>query len=162
VEAAFRRDLERAAHLHAELGEVIDDSPNSRWAMAARARQGTLFEACRRGLEDVSAPHDRAFADKRERLIEEADGMAARRYVEALLGARKFGAYHEEVGRGVARLAVLADRHGEAYVRALTRSVMDSSNGRLQCPDRSFVHCHPGKLLEGDSGDPLPLPVDVK
>ncbi|MGK4002958.1 hypothetical protein WMF31_10080 [Sorangium sp. So ce1036] len=74
VKKAFEADLVKANDRYwKELQEVITTYESRPWSVAARARQGSLYDSCRTGLYNARPPGLRLYTDKEERLLKLAE-----------------------------------------------------------------------------------------
>lgn len=74
----LRQDVEtHAKDWYDKLQQVIDKYRSRRWAIAARARQGTLYDSCREGLLNTAPPRLKLYTDKEERLLGKLASLCA-------------------------------------------------------------------------------------
>ncbi|WP_437709138.1 hypothetical protein WMF45_32985 [Sorangium sp. So ce448] len=74
VKRAFEADITKANDRYwKELQEVITAYESRPWSVAARARQGSLYDSCRTGLYNARPPGLRLYTDKEEKLLKLAE-----------------------------------------------------------------------------------------
>ncbi|WP_437275693.1 hypothetical protein WME90_31190 [Sorangium sp. So ce375] len=74
VKRAFEADIAKANDKYwKELQEVITAYESRPWSVAARARQGSLYDSCRTGLYNARPPGLRLYTDKEEKLLKLAE-----------------------------------------------------------------------------------------
>ncbi|CAN96108.1 hypothetical protein sce5944 [Sorangium cellulosum So ce56] len=74
VKRAFEADVAKANDRYwKELQEVITAYESRPWSVAARARQGSLYDSCRTGLYNARPPGLRLYTDKEEKLLKLAE-----------------------------------------------------------------------------------------
>lgn len=74
VKKAFEADVAKASDKYwKELQDVITRYESRPWSVAARARQGSLYDSCRTGLYNARPPGLRLYTDKEERLLKLAE-----------------------------------------------------------------------------------------
>lgn len=74
VKLAFEKDLKEALDVwHPKLESVITTYASPKWSVAARARQGTLYDSVRTGLFNATPPAVKLYTDKEERLFKLAE-----------------------------------------------------------------------------------------
>ncbi|MFP6686514.1 MAG: hypothetical protein VB934_17470, partial [Polyangiaceae bacterium] len=72
----FTKDVEvDAKGWFDKLQKVILKYESRRWAVAARARQGSLYDSCRTGLYNARAPGLKLYTDKEEKTLKKADKL---------------------------------------------------------------------------------------
>ena len=197
VKLAYEKDLGKANDLHEQLQHVIIGYESVPWTVAARARQGSLYDSCRTGLfnarepglklyslqeertlkqadesgrDDLAETAD-AFRQKRrllwratrEKLLDDADQVMIKRYVEAVLVAKAGKVRNPAVDMAIQKLAFYTDLLGDAKLRQFSQGVVDPSTKPpqpFQYKDGIFLRTRPGMTppLTPD-GLPAPLPV---
>ncbi len=80
VAKTFRSDVstEASAHL-AKLQTIINKYGSRRWAVTARARQGSLYDSLRTGLYFAGAPSLKLFSPKEQRLLDQLAKLCNRK-----------------------------------------------------------------------------------
>ncbi len=74
VKRAFEADITKANDRYwKELQEVITAYESRPWSVAARARQGSLYDSCRTGLYNARPPGLKLYTDKEEKLLKLAE-----------------------------------------------------------------------------------------
>ncbi|WP_438032298.1 tetratricopeptide repeat protein [Sorangium sp. So ce204] len=74
VKRAFETDITKANDRYwKELQEVITAYESRPWSVAARARQGSLYDSCRTGLYNARPPGLKLYTDKEEKLLKLAE-----------------------------------------------------------------------------------------
>lgn len=74
VKKAFDEDVKKANDLYfKELQTVITSYASRSWSVAARARQGSLYDSCRTGLYNARPPGLKLYNDKEEKLLKLAE-----------------------------------------------------------------------------------------
>jgi outer membrane protein assembly factor BamD (BamD/ComL family) len=74
VKKAFEADVAKANDKYwKELQEVITTYESRPWSVAARARQGSLYDSCRTGLYNARPPGLKLYTDKEEKLLKLAE-----------------------------------------------------------------------------------------
>ncbi|EYF08936.1 tetratricopeptide repeat protein [Chondromyces apiculatus] len=74
VKKAFDSDLARANDVHfKELQDVITTFQSRTWSVAARARQGSLYDSCRTGLYNARPPGLKLYNDREDKLLKLAE-----------------------------------------------------------------------------------------
>lgn len=74
VKKAFDADVAKANDKYwKELQEVITTYESRPWSVAARARQGSLYDSCRTGLYNARPPGLKLYTDKEEKLLKLAE-----------------------------------------------------------------------------------------
>jgi hypothetical protein len=74
VKKAFEADVKKASDKYwKDLQEVIVQYESRPWSVAARARQGSLYDSCRTGLYNARPPGLRLYTDKEEKLLKLAE-----------------------------------------------------------------------------------------
>ncbi|AUX45753.1 hypothetical protein SOCE26_072490 [Sorangium cellulosum] len=74
VKRAFEADLAKANDRYwKELQEVITAYESRLWSVAARGRQGSLYDSCRTGLYNARPPGLKLYTDKEEKLLKLAE-----------------------------------------------------------------------------------------
>jgi hypothetical protein len=185
VTAAFNADLKKAEAYHRELEELIERYASPTWAVAARARQGSLYDACRTGLYFARAPALELYTDQeaallrkleridpdradafrqkrvedwraaRERMLAEADEVMVKRYAEAVIWARAWKTRGADAAVG--RLAAFTGILGDARLRQYTGGIVDPVTKRaFEYQDGFFLRTRPGMTL---ASAPLALPA---
>lgn len=72
----FKDDIEKKAKGHYDrLQNVIDKYLSRPWAVAARARQGSLYDSCRTGLYFANEPAVKFYTPKEEKLLKQLDDL---------------------------------------------------------------------------------------
>ena len=72
----FKDDVEvKAKSYFDKLQIVIDKYISQRWAVAARARQGSLYDSCRTGLYNAREPGLKLYTAKEEKLLKQLDDL---------------------------------------------------------------------------------------
>jgi len=75
----YRKDAAVAKQYHDKLQHVIDAYLSPDWVVAARSRQGSLYDSLRTGLYNARPPSLKLYSDKEEKLLkklEESDNPA--------------------------------------------------------------------------------------
>ncbi|MBW2526905.1 MAG: tetratricopeptide repeat protein, partial [Deltaproteobacteria bacterium] len=76
VTKEFEEDVEKGAkQWFDKLQHVITHYESRKWAVAARARQGSLYDSCRTGLYNARPPGLKLYTDKEERLLKKLDKL---------------------------------------------------------------------------------------
>jgi len=76
VRKEFKDDVEiKAKGYFDRLQVVIDTYLSQRWSVAARARQGSLYDSCRTGLYNARAPGLKLYTKKEEKLLKTLDDL---------------------------------------------------------------------------------------
>jgi hypothetical protein len=76
VRTKFKEDVEVKAKAHFDkLQVVIDTYLSQRWSVAARARQGSLYDSCRTGLYNAREPGLKLYTDKEDKLLKQLDDL---------------------------------------------------------------------------------------
>jgi len=76
VTEKFKDDVETVAKgWFDKLQEVIDKYQSRPWAVAARARQGSLYDSCRTGLYNTRPPGLKMFTKKEDKLLKQLDDL---------------------------------------------------------------------------------------
>jgi len=74
VKKAFETDVAKANDKYwKQLQEVITTYESRAWSVAARARQGSLYDSCRTGLYNARPPGLKLYTDKEEKLLKLAE-----------------------------------------------------------------------------------------
>lgn len=74
VKKSFDQDVAKANDIHfKELQEVITTFQSRTWSVAARARQGSLYDSCRTGLYNARPPALKLYTDREEKLLKLAE-----------------------------------------------------------------------------------------
>ena len=73
VVKAFGDDLKKAEGYFNQLQDVITKFESRPWSVAAKARQGSLYDSCRTGLFNARPPGLRLYSDKEEKLLKLAE-----------------------------------------------------------------------------------------
>jgi hypothetical protein len=185
VTAAFTADLKKAERYHDELEQITLRYASPAWAVAARARQGSLYDACRSGLYfarppaiQIFTPQEEALLRKleridpdkadafrqkrvedwraaRDRMLAEADEVMVRRYAEAVIWSRAWKTRGADAALG--RLAAMTGLLGDARIRRYTQGVTDPATRRpFEYQDGFFLRTRPGLTL---APAPVPLPA---
>ncbi|MCA9624943.1 MAG: hypothetical protein KC731_38225, partial [Myxococcales bacterium] len=72
----FKQDVEvEAKGYYDKLQVVIDKYVSRRWAVAARARQGSLYDSARTGLYNAREPDLKLYTPKEEQLLKQLDNL---------------------------------------------------------------------------------------
>jgi hypothetical protein len=76
VRKAYKDDVEvKAKGYFDKLQAIIQKYESRRWAVAARARQGSLYDSCRTGLYNAREPGLKLYTDKEEKLLKQLDDL---------------------------------------------------------------------------------------
>jgi outer membrane protein assembly factor BamD (BamD/ComL family) len=76
VTKQFKDDVEKDAKTHFDrLQNVITKYESRRWAVAARARQGSLYDSARTGLYNAREPELKLYTAQEERLLKQLDDL---------------------------------------------------------------------------------------
>jgi len=73
VVKAYGADLKKAEKYFNELQEVITKFESRPWSVAAKARQGSLYDSCRTGLYNARPPGLKLYSAKEEKLLKLAE-----------------------------------------------------------------------------------------
>jgi hypothetical protein len=73
VVKAYTDDLKKAEKYFNELQDVINKFESRPWSVAAKARQGSLYDSCRTGLYNARPPGLKLYSDKEEKLLKLAE-----------------------------------------------------------------------------------------
>jgi hypothetical protein len=73
VKKAFDEDLKKAEGYFNQLQEVISKFESRPWSVAAKARQGSLYDSCRTGLYNARPPGLKLYSEKEEKLLKLAE-----------------------------------------------------------------------------------------
>ncbi|MFT3769216.1 MAG: tetratricopeptide repeat protein [Minicystis sp.] len=73
VVKAYTDDLKKAEKYFNELQDVIVKFESRPWSVAAKARQGSLYDSCRTGLYNARPPALKLYSDKEEKLLKLAE-----------------------------------------------------------------------------------------
>jgi hypothetical protein len=73
VVKAYTDDLKKAEKYFNELQDVITKFESRPWTVAAKARQGSLYDSCRTGLYNARPPGLKLYSDKEEKLLKLAE-----------------------------------------------------------------------------------------
>jgi hypothetical protein len=74
VKEKFEKDMKEANDTwFPKLQSVIDTYVSPKWSVAARARQGSLYDSCRTGLYNATPPQVKLYTEKEERLLKLAE-----------------------------------------------------------------------------------------
>jgi hypothetical protein len=73
VVKAFNDDIKKAEGYFNQLQEVITKFESRPWSVAAKARQGSLYDSCRTGLYNARPPGLKLYTDKEEKLLKLAE-----------------------------------------------------------------------------------------
>jgi hypothetical protein len=190
VIAAYEADLKKAEDYHQRLQEIIERYASPVWSAAARARQGSVYDACRTGLY-LAAPRIQLFTPQeeallarlrgidpeqadalvqkrrevwrtaRERKLAGADEVMVKRYAEAVVLARAFKVRSAAVDAAGRRLALFTELLGDAKIRQYTQGVADPATHQpFAYHDGLFRETRPGMEL-ATPADALPAPRPV-
>lgn len=69
----YRADAGDAKKYHDQLQHVIDAYVSPEWAVAARSRQGSLYDSLRTGMYNARPPALELFSDKEEKLLQKLE-----------------------------------------------------------------------------------------
>ncbi len=76
VAKEFKKDVEEDAKRYFDrLQTVITKYESPRWAVASRARQGSLYDSCRTGLYNAREPGLKLYTDKEEKVLKQLDDL---------------------------------------------------------------------------------------
>ena len=76
VRKEFKEDVEVKAKAYFDrLQVVIDTYLSQRWSVAARARQGSLYDSCRTGLYNTREPGLKMYTPKEDKLLKQLDDL---------------------------------------------------------------------------------------
>ena len=93
VKKAFDEDLKKANDVYfKELQSVITGYASRNWSVAARARQGSLYDSCRTGLFNARPPGLKLYTEKEEKLLklaETSDSDALQQQADAIRQKRR-------------------------------------------------------------------------
>jgi hypothetical protein len=192
VIAAFRADVKKAEAYHDQLQQVITAYASATWSVAARARQGSLYDACRTGLYFTRAPGLKLFTDKEERLltqlaqvnpdqadalrqkriedwraarereIAEADQVMVRRYAEAVVWARAWKVQSAAVDGAIQRLAGFTNLLGDARMRQYSQGIVDPATKQPFSYEDGFFLRSRPGMPVALQGEALPAPMPVQ
>lgn len=70
---AFDDDIKKAESYFGLLQEIINKFESRPWSVAARARQGSLYDSCRTGLFNARPPGLKLYTEKEEKLLKLAE-----------------------------------------------------------------------------------------
>jgi hypothetical protein len=73
VKKAFDDDIKKAEGYFNQLQEIITKFESRPWSVAAKARQGSLYDGCRTGLYNARPPGLKLYTDKEEKLLKLAE-----------------------------------------------------------------------------------------
>jgi hypothetical protein len=73
VKKAFDDDIKKAESYFNQLQEVISKYESRPWSVAAKARQGSLYDSCRTGLYNARPPGLKLYTEKEEKLLKLAE-----------------------------------------------------------------------------------------
>jgi hypothetical protein len=73
VVKAYTDDLKKAEGYFNQLQDVIVKFESRPWSVAAKARQGSLYDSCRTGLYNARPPGLKLYSDKEEKLLKLAE-----------------------------------------------------------------------------------------
>lgn len=73
VKKSYEDDLKKANEWYKRLQEIIVQYESRPWSVAARARQGSVYDSCRTGLYNARPPGLRLYSDKEEKLLKLAE-----------------------------------------------------------------------------------------
>jgi outer membrane protein assembly factor BamD (BamD/ComL family) len=74
VKKAFDADMKKATDVYyKQLKAIIDDFGSKPWSIAAKARQGSLYDSCRTGLYNATPPAVKLYTEKEEKLLKLAE-----------------------------------------------------------------------------------------
>ena len=76
VVKAYTDDLKKAEKYFNQLQEVITKFESRPWSVAAKARQGSLYDGCRTGLYNARPPGLKLYSEKEEKLLKLAETSA--------------------------------------------------------------------------------------
>jgi outer membrane protein assembly factor BamD (BamD/ComL family) len=73
VKKTFDEDIKKAETYFNQLQEVISKFESRPWSVAAKARQGSLYDSCRTGLYNARPPGLKLYNEKEEKLLKLAE-----------------------------------------------------------------------------------------
>ena len=73
VKKAFEDDIKKANERYKQLQYIIVQYESRPWSVAARARQGSLYDSCRTGLYNARPPGLKLYTEKEEKLLKLAE-----------------------------------------------------------------------------------------
>ncbi len=74
VKEQFEKDLKEANDTwFPKLQKVIETYASPKWSVAARARQGTLYDSVRTGLYNATPPAVKLYSDREEKILKQAE-----------------------------------------------------------------------------------------
>jgi tetratricopeptide (TPR) repeat protein len=73
IKEAYEKDLLKANELHDQLQAIITSYGSLRYTVAARARQGSLYDSCRTGLYNAREPGLKLYTPAEEKTLKLAD-----------------------------------------------------------------------------------------
>jgi hypothetical protein len=76
VKKNFDDDIKKAETYFNQLQEIITKFESRPWSVAAKARQGSLYDSCRTGLYNARPPGLKLYNDKEEKLLKLAETSA--------------------------------------------------------------------------------------
>ena len=185
----YRGDARTAKSYHDKLQRVIDAYMSPEWAVAARSRQGSLYDSLRTGLYNAREPALKLFSDKEETLLkrleaseetehqDKADQFRQNRQTvwmqtrdRELTDADKVMVkrYSEAVALGrrynISNPAIDYAVERLAFFTEVLgdAKLRDYSQGikEFTYTDRMFLQTRPGIISQTDV-DPMPLPLPV-
>jgi hypothetical protein len=83
VVKTYGEDLKKAEKYFNELQDVITKFVSPTWSVAAKARQGSLYDSCRTGLYNARPPGLKLYSEKEEKLLKLAETSAREDLQEA-------------------------------------------------------------------------------
>ncbi|MSP23998.1 MAG: tetratricopeptide repeat protein [Myxococcales bacterium] len=76
IKKEYKADVEKDAKGYFDkLQSVISRFESPRWAVAARARQGSLYDSCRTGLYNAREPGLKLYSEKEEKILKKTDDL---------------------------------------------------------------------------------------
>lgn len=73
VKKTFDDDVKKAEKYFDQLKSVIDRFESRQWSVAAKARQGSLYDSCRTGMYNARPPGLKLYTEKEEKLLKLAE-----------------------------------------------------------------------------------------
>ncbi len=73
IKTAYEKDLQKANDFHEQLQRIITAYGSIKYTVAARARQGSLYDSCRTGLYNAREPGLKLYTPAEERTLKLAD-----------------------------------------------------------------------------------------
>jgi hypothetical protein len=73
VKKSFDDDIKKAEGYFNQLQEIISKFESRPWSVAAKARQGSLYDSCRTGLYNARPPGLKLYTEKEEKLLKLAE-----------------------------------------------------------------------------------------